>query len=306
MARPIRARTSFLIVLAFVALAFAPVAAADHVYSHRYIVYGRILDANGFPLVNERVGIQYQTFNADLGPCNYEVQAGTLRGLEVSQQSNDIVAVRTDALGDFFYCAHIDAPVPVGSQIIIHVRDVTQSYTTDVNYRHTFVQLTIPNATGTPSAAFNDSVAASGTVWYPSEERLENIDVHGIMVDSASVHLTLVANGQTLEKDVVTTRYGNWSAIFALASPVTSGQLTVTQGATTKTIAIDPKYHTALADLTVPPPPNYTLYYVLGTVGVLVVVGGVGVVGYRFVQGQSEKREMERVRETTTRRRANK
>src|ERR1700752_1037177 len=96
------AKAGLLALLLFAGMTLLPVAAADHSYSHRYIIYGRVLDANHDPVQGVTVNVGYDS-----------VFQGTLEGACANQPGTETEAFGrtqnipvTNAWGEFMVCFH--------------------------------------------------------------------------------------------------------------------------------------------------------------------------------------------------------
>lgn len=158
--------------LLLAALLLAPVAFADHVYSHRYVVEGRLLGADGAPLPGRAVTLASER-DEFLEPCR-----------EGPQQSV------TDAWGDFRFCFH-HHEIQAGAIMTVTAGNASAVRAVDVALRRTHVILHEPNETGTAPEAWNATYRVSGRAWRVGVQQLEGIQVYGEAVMRLPVNLTV-------------------------------------------------------------------------------------------------------------------
>lgn len=109
-------------------LALAPTALADHVYSHRLYVVGRVIDVDGRPAAGVPVEV-------------------TLANISATGGCFDGKPERTDARGDFEVCRHAHV-IPQGASAIVRVGNATREARIDPDLRlaSVRVQLDAPTA----------------------------------------------------------------------------------------------------------------------------------------------------------------
>jgi hypothetical protein len=283
-------------VLILLTVGLAAPALADHVYSHRYLTYGRVVDKDGLPVKGASVKIELLNFDLNLGYCG-----------------QDSVLITTDELGNFYQCNHIDTSIPGGAEVKVTVEGVTQTQKANANERESFFVIQLDrNATVDPAtlAKWSRHYSVRGVVWKQIIGRtsLEQISVNGLTAGNVSVDVRLDYNGKTLYGHTRTSREYGWYLVEFdnLTEAPKTGTVTVTSEGVTVTTPIDPvgRYSHVLVDL-----PRELAGYIKwtgiigGTIVGLAVVGGGGAWAW---SRYSDARDIARARERTTRKRANK
>lgn len=286
--------------------ALAPVAEADHAYSHRYIVFGRVVDSAGNPVPGLNVDLGYQDFQPE-GPCanqpNTETEAlGTTRTTPV-----------TNAYGEFIFCFHTHR---MSDQLVGHgiVRlldlDVTKEFDFDAYTRHSYVMIQLdsvhPNA---DTDLLDESYTIQGTAWRKggADTYVDGVKVYGHTVDQAPVNITFAYNGkEPVTLTTTTNNYGDFAIRVPVTERPTTGQVTIEIAGDTETFSVDPTYGTTAAKVTlekVSDPFLAKLGLVALVVAGVAIVGGGGWYGIRKLQA---KREEQKAREGSARKRAKK
>lgn len=304
-------RASAVAVVAVGALFLAAVpAVADHVYSHRYLVYGTVVDSEGEPLEGVSVNFDFSEFSDHEGPCAQETSGGTGR-----QQDT------TDSMGRYWHCAHIhssgssthDFRVQVGGPVPTE----TQTVSSDPDVRRSMVNFQLddayPNERG-DSEAFDSSYRLRGIVWKPEDTSVGRIGVNGITLSYEDVEATLTtADGTEHEGNAVTSpwntprynsqlqetrtnatdRYGDFLFTWSdLPSDLAGAEVTVTASDETVTQDVNPTFRHGHAEVILPGEgPNLTAFYILGG---LIVLGVAGYFAYEPVKERLEERRRER------------
>lgn len=158
--------------LLLVALLVAPVALADHVYSHRYVLEGRLLGADGAPLPGREITLASERDDF-LEPC----REGPQRSV-------------TDGSGDFHFCFHHHEIEP-GALVTVSAGNASATRAVDVALRRTHVILHEPNETGAAPEGWNATYRVSGRAWRVGVHELEGIQVYGEAVRDLPVNLTV-------------------------------------------------------------------------------------------------------------------
>lgn len=86
--------------VAFALLLHAPVALADHSYSHRYVLYGKVVDEMGAPVEGELVAVRFVGLQPE-GPCANQP------GSETDAFGPTRTQPTTNARGEFMFCFHL-------------------------------------------------------------------------------------------------------------------------------------------------------------------------------------------------------
>ena len=245
------------LLLALVALALlAPVAGADHVYSHRYLVHGRVVDAAGAPVPGVEVRFAFPGLQVE-GGCGG--QAGT--------QTDAFGPVRfvnvTNARGEFMTCAHAHA-MPANGSASVRVTapglDASAEAPVDPEQRWSYLVVRLDAA----HPAANASLLAAehtvlGRAWRPGPATLEGVRVLGATAGGVKVAVTLhPAEGEPVRADATTNPYGDFAVRLPLAAAPGAGRVVVEAGNITFEAPLDASGATALR-LTLPaeaPPPS--------------------------------------------------
>ncbi|HVL49436.1 MAG TPA: hypothetical protein VM889_12825 [Candidatus Thermoplasmatota archaeon] len=302
-----------LAVLLLGAMAFAPLVEADHVYSHRYVITGRVVDAEGKPVSGVQVNLTLVRFGSrEEGPCPQEgAVAG--RRVRVDEQTGENHYVQfTRADGTYFVCSHMHTMTNKQAEVKVEVLGVSKSEVANLDQRRTQINLQLPG-TGYPTnpaevEKFETSYVVTGIVWKPwPRQGLEGVSVNGEAQKDANVTVELTYNdGKTATGNAFTNGYGAYGVVLQLAEPLESGSVKIASpGAATVSRPADTTFHITEANLVQPADAGGGIDLV--TVGgALLILGAVAFGGWYLYRGMAEKRALAQARETTTRRRANK
>jgi hypothetical protein len=208
------------------ALLLAPLALADHVYSHRFVFEGRVVDADGLPVPGRTLAF-FAEGDDFLEPC--------AEGLQPT----------TDAHGDFRFCYHkhdLKASATVG----VRVDGVTVRKPMDTGFRRTVVLFHDPNATGAAPPGWNDTFRLAGRVWRTGPTTLEGVPVFGLALANVPVNVTLTTpDGGATSLQVVTDGHGDFDATLRLVNGAGASNVTVEVEALGKTLPVrlDTTFH---------------------------------------------------------------
>lgn len=185
----------------------APLAGAEHTYAHRFVLEGRVVDANGLPVPDRDV-----TFFAE--------------GDSFVEACPEGHQATTDAQGDFRFCFHkheLSARTLVGARVDgVEVRKPM-----DTAFRRTLVILRDPNATGVAPPGWNETYRISGKVWRGGAITLEGVPVYGLAIAEAPVNITLrTAAGESV-LNVTTDARGDFDATLRLVNGATARDVRV-------------------------------------------------------------------------------
>ena len=293
-----------LLVVLVAAVALSPLALADHAYSHRYIVYGRVVDAEGNPVQGVLVNLGYKDFQPE-GPCAAQPNTGTdaWERTETRPQTNE--------LGEFTFCFHthdINRVEPPTGVISVQEHNFTTEFRFDPYTRMSFVPVKLAHAVdGADGAAFEDTYTVQGRLWTPAGERVsvERVGVFGHTVDDTNVTITVeAADGKTYSAETTTNGYGDFAIRIPVDGRLTGGKVTIEADGETFTGDVDPTFGVTSIRGEFAEPQSDTLRNVLIAGGILVGIAVVGGGGWYAWRRGAERRELESARLTSTRKRA--
>lgn len=198
-----------LILLGILLLASVPTASADHAYSHRYVVFGRVVDASGAPVENATVTIAGAL---EVGACALHAGAATDAWNATDQGV-------TDALGEFRLCRHQHAMRGENATLLVVAtqgdREVArQEVAVDPFLRANHVTL-VADANATEGHAWTSHLVA-GRVWSPwvSGETLDGVPVEGFAHPGVPVRVTLGTREGEETIETQTNLYGDYAVRF--------------------------------------------------------------------------------------------
>lgn len=199
-------------IAASLAISFAaPHAVADHAYTHRYVIVGRIVDPQGVPLVGANASLTVWGFST-IGRCEDREDTRTdALGLIQTRQL-------TDADGVFVLCYHIHSlPAEAPEKGWIFVNGVAKyNLTLDPFFRWQYVGITMepPSGVDRSTAPVRDLVV--GRVWDRStgEVSVENLPAYGIVLPNVPVEIQLTTDNKSTTVSTTTSAYGDF-AIWA-------------------------------------------------------------------------------------------
>lgn len=305
---------------ALLSLAVAlPLAAADHAYSHRYVIYGRLVDANGDPVPGVTLDMRADPrFFRPESACRDET------GSDLTTEAYGPTYYRptTDAHGDFIFCYHthqINRVEPgegdiavtdsriaaaMGSVPAVHVRF-------DPEFRQQFVLIRLPQAyNGSAPAVVASSYTVLGRLWTEggiNGETVEGIKVLGDTVQRADIDITIKdGSGNVVATDKARSNdYGDFAVRVPVSGRVENGTVEiVTKGQTFTAPAV--REGVTSFQARVAPEASETLRTALIVGGALLGLGAVIGGGYYAIRKFTENRELDEARRTTTRKRSNK
>lgn len=264
------------LLLVFLLLA-APFAAADHVYSHRVVVSGRLIGGDGLPLPGRVVDVSVvgERLVEPCGPPQRPV---------------------TDKWGDFWFCYH-KHELRSAAVVTVTAGNASASRPLDVDLRRMAFYLRDANATGVEPEGWATTFHLEGRLWSRGAARLDGVNVTGLALDHASVNVTTMngtrASAGEPEPQPTETRtdgYGDYWAVvrlFADQSPEDAFTIVRANGAQAAT-PLDLAFHRSTVDFRFPievasvgpPPGSSTPPVSLG----LVTVAGLALLGMVALQ----------------------
>lgn len=296
----------------------APLAMADHAYSHRYIIFGRVSDANGDPVPNLTVNLNYFDFKPET-PCGYQpgTQTEAFGRTENTPPWDGVsqpVRAFTNQFGEFIFCFHthpLSRTLPGSGRLEIPEADnFARDITFDANTRQQFVDLQLPTARDDANKLVNSAYyTVYGRLWRPdsSDPQVEGIRVFGKTLNQVPVNVTLTLdNGTVIERTAHTNNYGDFSIRLNLTAKPAGGKVKITAEGESFEAAISDKSSVTAFRAQFAKQSDPFLQTAGIVVGVIVALGAVvggGIYGYRKM---STRREEERIRAKSQRKRANK
>lgn len=297
-----------LLVLLLASTTLLPLAASDHAYSHRYVIYGRVVDADGNAVPGLAVSLTTRDVETE-GAC--ADQPGT--DTEAFGRTMDRRV--TNPYGEFMFCRHVHSmarSLPGTATIVL---EGANNHTTEVRldpyYRVSFVPITLPEVrTDANADSLSKEYTVIGRLWREGNARthVEGIRVFGETLDNAPVNVTLEMPGaEPIRVNTTTNNYGDFAVRVPVSARPTAGSVVIEVENRTYRQDVDPKVGTTAFKTEIPAESSFgvsrtTLYAVIGVVAAAAIVAA-AVIGFRRA---AARREEDAVRSRTERRRANK
>ncbi|HWH08713.1 MAG TPA: hypothetical protein VNX21_05895 [Candidatus Thermoplasmatota archaeon] len=293
-----------LLVVLVAAVALTPLALADHAYSHRYVVYGRVVDADGNPVQGVLVNLGYRQFQAE-GPCAQQPGTGT------DAWERTETRPQTNQLGEFLFCFHahdINRVEPPFGVLTIEEHNYTTEFRFDPYTRTSFVPIKLDTVVeGANAEALETTYTVQGRLWEPAGERVsvERVGVFGHTVDRAPVNITIrFADGQEITTNTTTNNYGDFALRVPIQSRPTGGEVTIEANGQTFRGDVDPTFGITFIRGEFAEPKSDLAKNALIAAGVLLGLAVVGGGGWYAWRRTAERRELQEARLTSTRKRA--
>lgn len=207
--------------LVLLALMVVPLAAADHVYTHRYTASGRVLGPDGAPLANVTVELEVDGASSLAGDC--VARRGEVRS-EVLKPAN---ASRTNAYGDFEVCAHVHALSAASTARVRAADGPWRNLTVDLGTRISFVTLALaarPAEADDAAADWNRTLLLRARYWQPATQPLELDHVPALGEALAGRSVTVAVAGHSGAGTLRTDAYGD--VALYVERPQESGDVT--------------------------------------------------------------------------------
>lgn len=187
-----------LILAALLLAPLLPHAQADHVYSHRLVIDGRVLSADGLPVPGREVIFSSETIRDH--PC-----AG-------SPHQNV-----TDEWGDFRFCFHVH-DLYASDAITVRVGNTSVEHRMDTATRRIIPTLILdPSEEGHAPPDWERTFHLTGRVWRGGSTVLEGVPVYGLVQTGVPVNLTITyANGTPETRVLNTTQFGDFGTTIVL------------------------------------------------------------------------------------------
>lgn len=292
--------------MAFLALAIVPLAAADHAYSHRYIVFGRVVDAENDPVPDLTVDLGYEEPFEPEGPCANQP------GTETEAFGPTRTSPVTNQFGEFTFCFHthsMSRGTPGAGILKIESLGVEQRFEFDGFMRYSFVPIKLNTTQSTANTTLlSQFYTVQGRSWRPegADVRVEGIRVYGDTVKFSPVNITFTYNGnEPMKVNTSTNGYGDFALRIPVTERPTSGTVTIEVANETFTQDITPlgvtQFRAELAEIKDP----FVAKALIGLGVAAVVVAGGGALWFATSRVRAARDER-LVRETSTRKRANK
>ncbi len=291
--------------IALVSVVAVP-AVADHEYSHRYYVIGRVVDTDGNPLQGVQVEVTF-----DGAGQSFE---GECPGAHPPTSSPV-----TDAVGKYLICKHLHSVPDQGVEVVISPQGgETVRRAIDADHRRTIQHFQLDGSTGSVGdvESFSSSLTLRGFAWRPNDDvRVAGQSVNGVMLKEHPVSLEVTfPDGSTAEADATTDGYGDYEVVLEdVPADIEGTEVTVSSvdsisGDTverTRTLGSEEAlYRYQGTGLVFPERPTDLSW--LYWVGGLALAGALAYGGYRAWAKRQEQREVQKAREQSTRKRANK
>lgn len=320
-----RSRRILLVVVMLVAPAM--LAGATHNFGHRLYILGRVIDANGLPVSDVQIEGEIQGLEVETneGPCRTNPCTQSVGETQPQQP----VPLKTDQLGDYavsdygrdhlYWHAHgIDEDGT--AEITVEGETFSAPYDTERRWTVINAQLskTVPHDNATVER-WERSYTIRGRLWVPdgglpgSGTTWVEGNVPGCMEEYGGgqrclpvpVNITLdLDDGRQLEETTQTAAgYGDFWTTIEADEPILGGQATVTAGGQEWSFNLDMQRRATIRVFELPAPESagFPIVPVLGGIGL--VAGGVG--AYVGIQRWQDRREMQRAREQSGRKRSN-
>lgn len=307
--RPAAFALGGVVLLLALSVAF-PLAAADHSYSHRYVIYGRVVDAEGNPVPSLTLDLTAALFNPE-GAC----RDTTGSDLNTDAYGPTVYDPVTDEFGDFTFCFHVhqlNRVEPGRGTIVIRDMPEMPAITVEFNpyFRSQFVLIQLEE----PSERANDDRVSGqytvlGRLWREAASKtttVEGIEVYGETLRQEPVEIELVdPSGNVVATATSQSNdYGDFAVRVPTDARFTEGTIRMAAAGENFT---QPAAQSGITffEADFPAPPSDTLKNVLVVGGGILLAGAVIGGGYYGIQKITERRELEQARANTTRKRAN-
>lgn len=211
-----------------------PSVAADHVYSHRYLIEGRLVGSDGAPLPGRDVA-----FVGENVSFSEACRDGGHRSI-------------TDENGDFRFCFHTH-DLPPNGRVGARSGDAGAMVALDPTVRRSTLTLRDERAPGVEPAGWNESYRVGGRVWRVGPTELENVRVYGAAIAHVPVNLTVhTADGSETRFETETDAYGDFDLVVTTAADPSTVTLTVEALGVGQPAALDAASHRTSLTLFLP------------------------------------------------------
>ncbi len=227
--------------LAIVVALLAPLTVADHVFSHRVIVVGRVVGSDGVPVAGAPVTLVWS-------------------GLDAPSRCFDSRAEVTGAQGDFTICRHAHAMPENEVAAEVTVQGETYRVPFDKELRRSSVLLRLDAPAGSRDIggerAFQRTVHVEGRLFALGAAEEEGVAVDGTPFLAREVDVRLV----TETGIVITNRsarsndYGDYSVDLEATELPVGARIVARSGGLERSVDLDPFFRRADVDLVRPLP----------------------------------------------------
>ncbi len=266
----------------FLATALAPVALADHAFSHRYIVFGRLLDEAGNPVIGKQVEVR---LDEGLGKveslCARQPNTGTDAWPETTTRAY------VDENGEYTYCFHMHGASRASLQVraIVDGQELGAAATNHV-FRRNFLPIVLSGANGTASPTFDSTYLVAGRLMFKAgQTTVEGIGVEGDTFKFETVTVTYTPDtGDAASAKTRTNNYGDFAVRLNASKALGPGTITIATEDKSFSYPADTKFRATDVNIELPDPK--WLSRTLAKFGPLVVLlGVVGAGAYFFLRG---------------------
>lgn len=284
-----------------------PVVMADHAYSHRYVIYGRVIDADGNPVPGLTVDLGFRDVQGLEGNCAQQP------GTETDAFGRTETRPVTNTYGEFTFCAHVHSmsrTLPGVAILQVEGGNATEEITLDPYYRVSYATLQLPDTHPRADPSILDTTyTVVGRMWLEGNSRthVEGIRVFGETLNNAPVNVTVEYDGKTSTVQTMTNNYGDFAVRVPVESRPTEGTVRVQAANMSFTEDVDPRAGATLLKAEAGSVgggffTKTTLYVVGGILATVLLVAG----GWWLFRKAAERREAANIRELSAhRKRAN-
>lgn len=201
----------------------APLAAADHAYSHRYLVLAHVAGADGTPVAGAEIGLA-PGFTS--GACD---ERPTAWGARLPR-----LAARTDQDGLAALCLH-SHEMTGAEKLDARAAGLNGTVAVDASARVTTVRAVVANASGAAGP-----LVVHARAWRAGEGQLEGVTVRGAALPNVRIDLTVTTSAGSFERNATTDGYGD--VVFRVPVPAgaTVTRVTLASAAGSRTLDAPP------------------------------------------------------------------
>lgn len=233
-------RLPLLVALLGLATLLAPLAASDHVFSHRLVVTGRVLGADGAPVAGAPINVTFD---------------GVAVGGQCLQREDGV----TSETGDFTLCRHAhDLP---GRDVVAHVRVQGETFDAVVDpvTRRVAMHLVLDEPSTSRDIGgerlFNRTVRVEGRLMLLGDVNVEGVDVNASPIFGREIDARIVtANGIVVVRGNDTTNdQGDYAVVLETTQLPDDARVEVRYGDDLRNVTLDPRIRRADVDVLIDP-----------------------------------------------------